>query len=228
MRPITHLFEVCILLLTMSFLFTLFGVIGYRPKQVCEDLEIVEPSGEIVLLIPTVTPTEVPEDEEPDEIVVPEALEVNQEFRRRIGEVELPATRLVFHNEYRIFLTAYCAEECGWNYYTSSGTYCHRANEVYRYEEPTTCAIDLRYFRYGTMFYVPSEDRIYIAEDTGPGVVGMWIDTYQDDMDDVVYYNTRYETVYTVSLEEYTVLSSNYDINKYIFEKFISKSIFSK
>ena len=88
MRPITHLFEVCILLLTMSLLFTLFGVIGYRPKQVCEDLEIVETSGEIVLLIPTVMPTEVPEEEEAQICFLYRRPTEPARCRRRTGQSE--------------------------------------------------------------------------------------------------------------------------------------------
>ena len=117
--------------------------------------------------------------------------------------VTLICKRLVLYDEYKMFITAYCAEECGWSYSTSSGAICHRSSWENRYE-PTTCAIDRSYFSYGTLFYIPSEDRIYVAEDTGPGVRGYWIDTYQDDMSDVTGYNTRYEYCYTCDIEEYS------------------------
>ena len=111
---------------------------------------------------------------------------------------------VVLYDSYYCFITAYCAEECGWSYMTSSGAECHRSDWSHRYDEPTTCAIDRNYFSYGTMFYVPSEDRVYIAEDTG-AFRGLWLDLYQDDMSDVIGYNTRYETVYTCDYEYRTV-----------------------
>lgn len=145
------------------------------------------------------------------ERIVPQAVTEHHELKRRMGEVQLVCTRLVLGNSYRMFITAYCAEECGWNYSTSSGATCHRSSWVNRYE-PTTVAIDRSYFKYGDMFYIPSEDRVYIAEDTGPGVRGLWLDTYQDDMSDVTGYNTRYETVYLCEVEYYTVNASYYDV----------------
>ena len=212
------LFDTCVLLIALSLIFSLFGVLAIDPIPTVEEPE--PQVEEIIVEAPRATPTPTPTPEiEVSEPVVPEALLVIQEINRQMGQVTMTCSRLVFGNEYRVFLTAYCAEECGWNYSTSSGTICHRSNWVYRNYEPTTCAIDLRYFRYGTLFYVPSEDRVYIAEDTGPGVVGMWIDTYQEDMSDVYGYNTRYETVYTVDIEYYEVQMSNYDVRFYIYEQ---------
>lgn len=135
--------------------------------------------------------------------------------------IYLKAKRVILYDEYKMFITAYCAEECGWSYSTSSGEICHRSSETDRYE-PTTCAIDRSYFSYGTLFYVPSEDRVYVAEDTGPGVRGYWIDTYQDDMSDVTGYNTRYEICYTCEVEEYSYLLLNQvtmrDVMRYVNE----------
>lgn len=189
-------FDTCILLIALALTFLLFGTIAYRPKPVVYD---GFSSRDMYVELPDLVR------EEP-EIVEPEVFEVFRDFRRRIASMPRYVTlkRIVLYDSYRCFITAYCAEECGWSYSTSSGETCHRSSEDNRYE-PTTCAIDLRYFRYGTMFYVPSEDRVYIAEDTGPGVQGLWIDTYQDDMSDVYGYNTRYETVYTCEIEYYTV-----------------------
>ena len=141
---------------------------------------------------------------------IPKSFETAREIRRKIDEVPILRTELILSNEYRVFLTAYCAEECGWSYATSSGAECHRSSDSDRYE-PTTCAVDLRYFSYGELFYVPSEDRVYIAEDTG-AFYGMWLDLYQSDMADVRYFNTRYETVYTCELRQYEVPISVYDV----------------
>lgn len=188
-----NLFDKCILLMVGSLVFLLFGVLSYEPKPIIYDGFRAK---DMYVELPDLVR------EEP-KVTEPECLEVWREFNRKIAQVPITITypKLVLGNEYRVFLTAYCAEECGWNYSTSSGAECHRSSEDNRYE-PTTCAIDLHYFRYGTMFYVPSEDRVYIAEDTGPGVQGLWIDTYQDDMSDVYSYNTRYENVYICWFEE--------------------------
>lgn len=189
-------FDTCILLIALALTFLLFGIVCYKSKPVVYD---AFSSRDMYV--------ELPKNwrEEPDvKIVEPEVFETFRDFRRRIASMPRYVTlkRIVLNDSYRCFITAYCAEECGWSYSTSSGETCHRSSEDNRYE-PTTCAIDLRYFRYGTMFYVPSEDRVYIAEDTGPGVQGLWIDTYQDDMSDVYGYNTRYETVYICDFEDY-------------------------
>jgi len=209
-------FDTCVLLIALALLCLIFGVISYIPEPIvytdfsAKDM-IVPIPDEVTIYRPAPTP----------EPTIPESIEVNLELRRKMGEIPLTCSRLVFYNEYRMFLTGYCAEECGWNYWTSNGTYCHRANWAYRNSEPTTCAIDRSYFSYGTMFYVPSEDRVYIAEDTGPGVRGMWIDTYQNDMEDVYSYNTRYETVWTVDIEYYTVQASNYDVRLLLDDQFL-------
>lgn len=188
------IFDQCILLIALALLFILFAIMNYEPKPIIYD---GFSSRDMYC--------ELPKNwrEEPEE-VEPEIFEIHREFNRKLASVPITITypKIVLDNEYRVFLTAYCAEECGWNYSTSSGEICHRSSDPY---EPTTCAIDLRYFSYGTLFYVPSEDRLYIAEDTGSGVKGLWIDTYQDDMSDVHSYDTRYEAVYTAHIEYYEV-----------------------
>ena len=188
-----YIFDKCILLIALSLIFLLFGVLSYKPKPIIYDgfssrdfyVELPEPELIVELEI---------------ELKEPEVFEVYRKLNKTIASVPITVTyeRLVLGNEYRVFLTAYCAEECGWNYSTSSGEICHREDDNY---VPSTCAIDLNYFKYGTMLYVPSEDRVYIAEDTG-AFRGMWIDTYQNSMSDVYSYNTRYETVYICWFEE--------------------------
>lgn len=140
-----------------------------------------------------------------EELPKPTNLIPAYELQHQIDLVPITITypRVVLYDSYKMFITAYCAEECGWSYMTSSGAECHRASWEHRYDEPTTCAIDLNYFSYGTMFYVPSEDRVYIAEDTG-AFSGYWIDLYQDDMSDVIGYSTRYEVCFICEVEEYT------------------------
>lgn len=193
-----QLVDKCILLIAASLVCLQFGILCYEPKT---QFSFDNPPG----FTTKDMYVELPEIER--DPVIPESNPVFEELRElniKIAEmpITITRTRMVLYDAHTVFLTAYCAEECGWNYSTSSGEICHRSSEDNHYE-PTTCAIDLRYFRYGTMFYVPSEDRVYIAEDTGPGVQGLWIDTYQDDMSDVYGYNTRYETVYICDFEDY-------------------------
>ena len=191
------IFDKCILLLAGALICFLFGVLCYRPKPESKIVSsAIFSSRDIYVEFPDiyVEPT-TPEE--------PEVFSELRKLNRTIAAfpITVTRTRLILKDGHTVFLTAYCAEECGWSYATSSGATCHRSSDDDRYE-PTTCAVDLRYFGYDTMFYVPSEDRVYIAEDTG-AFRGMWIDTYQDSMSDVYGYNTRYETIYTCEFEDY-------------------------
>ena len=119
------------------------------------------------------------------------------------------------------FITAYCAEECGWNYGTSSGAICHYEDDPY---EPSTAAIDRRIHQYGDLFMI--DGKVYIAEDTG-AFSGLWIDCYVETMDEVRSWNTRYETVYSVSYEEKYLSSRerkiiNECVRNYLFNRCIS------
>lgn len=143
------------------------------------------------------------------EIVYPEVLDGYYDLKQEMGSITFPKKRIVLEDSHRMFITAYCSAECGGSTMTSSGATVHRSSDPY---EPTTCAIDRRYFRYGDLFYVPSEDRVYVAEDTGSAVKGMHIDLFQTSMGAVSGYNTRYETVYECRIETYEVPSSHYRI----------------
>lgn len=207
-------FDICAVLLGLALLFLLLGVVGYRPKSVVYDGFRAQ---DMIAPIPEVQKIK----EVPIEVVIPEAVEVHRDILRRVGAVPLTCTRIIPVNEYKVFLTAYCSEECGFNGYnypvghiTATGTICHRSTEFMRYE-PSTCGVDPRYFAYGTLFYIPSEDRVYVAEDTGY-ISGAWIDTYQTSMEEMYAYDVRYEYIWTVELEYYEVLASNYDVLRYI------------
>lgn len=91
------------------------------------------------------------------------------------------------------YITAYCAEECGWSYSTSSGATCHYSDD---WDTPTTCAIDRKYFNYGDLFYI--DGKIYVAEDTGSAVKGMHFDLYRESMDEVRNFGSHYTEVYSV------------------------------
>lgn len=153
---------------------------------------------------------ELPEISYPEvEIAYPEVLDGYYDLKQELGSITFPKKRIVLEDSHRMFITAYCSAECGGSTMTSSGATVHRSSDPY---EPTTCAIDRRYFRYGDLFYVPSEDRVYVAEDTGSAVKGMHIDLFQTSMGAVSGYNTRYETVYECRIETYEVPSSHYRI----------------
>ena len=94
------------------------------------------------------------------------------------------------------FITAYCPEECEWSWSTSSGATCHYSDDPM---EPTTCAIDRNYHGYGELLMI--DGKLYITEDTGPGVRGRWIDCFVETMDEVRYFDTRWTSVYAAWYE---------------------------
>ena len=104
------------------------------------------------------------------------------------------------------FITAYCPYECGGSWSTASGTTCHRATWNYRYTEPTTVAIDRSIHSFGDELYIAEFDRVFVAEDTGPGVQGYWIDIFYEDYDDVLNFPTGWYPVYSVSWVEKTAI----------------------
>jgi 3D (Asp-Asp-Asp) domain-containing protein len=97
------------------------------------------------------------------------------------------------------FITAYCPEECGWSWETSSGATCHYSDD---WATPTTCAIDRNYHGYWETLQVGDPDdpnkKIYMTEDTGPGVRGRWVDCFVETMDEVQSWPTRWDSVYAV------------------------------
>ena len=164
--------------------------------------------------IPDIPPFPAPEP------VYPEVIDDIHDIRQLMGELSYQRRRIVLGDSHRMFITAYCSAECGGSTMTSSGATVHREDDPY---EPTTCAIDRRYFSYGDLFYIPSEDRIYVAEDTGSGVKGMWLDEFHLTMGDVNRYNTRYETVYECEIVYDDILLSNFDIREEINYYYFSK-----
>lgn len=117
---------------------------------------------------------------------------------------------VIMHTEYigTYYLTAYCPWECGYNgenypagWRTASGEICHRADWDDRLWEPTTCAIDRSIHSFGDMFYIEEFDRVFVAEDTGPGVNGRHLDLFYEDYDDMASFPTGYYDVYSVWYE---------------------------
>ncbi len=115
----------------------------------------------------------------------------------------------------RYFITAYCPEECGWSWTTSTGTTCHWSSD---WSEPTTCAIDTSVRKYGEYIMVgypsSSNKKIYHCEDCGPGVRGNWVDCFVETMDEVRAWNTRYDNVYLVRFKTATLEGSLYEIDR--------------
>lgn len=94
------------------------------------------------------------------------------------------------------YITAYCdCSKCCWpsTGYTASGVKTHYSED---WKEATTCAIDPRYFKFGTEFMI--DGKIYIAEDTGSAVRGRHWDLYQPSHDRVASYDSHYGSVYLV------------------------------
>ena len=124
------------------------------------------------------------------------------------GEV---TTYIIMHKDYigTYFITAYCPSECGYNgenypagWTTASGEIWHRSDWEDRLWSPTTCAVDRSIHSFGDMFYIEEFDRVFIAEDTGPGVNGRHLDLFYEEYDDVISFPTGYYAVYSVWYEE--------------------------
>lgn len=118
-----------------------------------------------------------------------------------LNNITMPVyeTITVIETEYigEYFVTAYTAEECGWNYGTASG------EEVEWHEEwyiPSTAAIDPRYHSFGEHLMI--EGKIYRCADTGGAVKGRWVDCYVPDMQSVRSWETGYKSVYSVNFTE--------------------------
>ena len=133
----------------------------------------------------------------------------------------LEYTYYTLEKEYagRHYITAYCPWECGYNgnnypagWRTSSGEICHYSDDPL---VPTTCAIDRSYHSYGE--YLMIDGKIYVTEDTGPGVRGMWVDIFVESMDEVHSFGSHYTDVYYVDFVEHT--STKRYVN-YVLEEF--------
>lgn len=148
---------------------------------------------------------EEPEEEpEPTEAVDLKALDGFYDLRNVYQNVEVTYLTMQFEYLGRYFITAYCPEECGWSWQTSSGATCHYSENRF---EPTTAAIDIRFHGYNEILLVGDpedpESKVYITEDTGPGVQGAWIDCFVETMDEVRNWETRYEKVFKVTYQEH-------------------------
>jgi len=141
-------------------------------------------------------------------------------FVSALDSVTIPTTSMELTSLGSYWVTNYCPAECGGSWATSSGATCHRASYENRLTEPTTCAIDLSVNDYGDLFYIPAFDRVFIAEDTGSGVKGKWLDLFYVDYADVVSFPVGYYEVYSVEYVYGEVPANTYSILKYVNKKF--------
>lgn len=139
-------------------------------------------------------------------------LQTHNLFLEYMGDSEITITIMQMESLGWYFITAYCPSECGWNgdnypvgWTTASGEICHRADWEHRYSEPTTCAISRSVHSFGEYFYIEEFDRVFISEDTGPGVQGKHLDLFYEDYDSVLSFPTDYYEVFSVEYEEVEV-----------------------
>lgn len=97
----------------------------------------------------------------------------------------------------RYFVTAYSDEET-YSRATASGVEVHYSEDPF---EPTTCAIDRNFHRFGDLLMV--DGKVYVAEDTGSGVKGLWIDCFVETMEEVREWDTGYKSAYAVNYEKH-------------------------
>ena len=154
------------------------------------------------------------------------------QYKTQILSEEYNDTYIIIHKESLgyYYLTAYCPHECGYIEYsdgtdnfpagwrTASGEICHRADWENRLWEPTTCAISRSYHSFGDLFYIEEFDRVFVAEDTGPGVQGKHLDLFYETYEEMSAFPTGYYEVYSVWYEEVDYIPNGENILECIFE----------
>lgn len=184
-----------IILLSMAFLFSYFGIIAYRDD----------------------TPRSPRENHDKTEIIPPPEKYVYPEYNRTVaffnnwlepnilGNLQITYEYTRHQSLGYYYITAYCPAECGYNgsnyptgWRTASGTICHRADYENRLTEPTTCAISRSVHSFGDLFYLPDFDRVFIAEDTGGAVKGKHLDLFYFEYYDVQTFPTGWYETFTV------------------------------
>ena len=121
---------------------------------------------------------------------------IGEALQLRNGYNGIEVTYTVILTEYlgHYFITAYSDEETN-SRATASGIEVHYSEDNF---EPTTCAIDRNYHRFGELFMI--DGHVYIAEDTG-AFRGLWIDCFVETMEEVRAWDTGYKSVYSVEYE---------------------------
>lgn len=130
------------------------------------------------------------------------ALVQEMELRNEWNSLNIHYTTIETSYIGRYFVTAYSDEET-YSRATASGIEVHYSDDPY---EPTTAAIDPRYHRFGELLMI--DGKIYVCEDTGANVKGLWVDCFVETMEEVWSWDTGYKSVYSVEYVE-NYLSSN-------------------
>lgn len=130
------------------------------------------------------------------------ALVQEMELRNEWNSLNIHYTTVETSYIGRYFVTAYSDEET-YSRATASGIEVHYSDDPY---EPTTAAIDPRYHRFGELLMI--DGKIYVCEDTGANVKGLWVDCFVETMEEVWSWDTGYKSVYSVEYVE-NYLSSN-------------------
>lgn len=179
---------------------SLYSALLLIPEMVANHHPEVEPftAEDLIrpLPTPTTTPTPTPK---PDNEMLQRWSEFNNLFYGFDYDYEIIVTEYLCEG----YITAYCdCSKCCWpsTGYTASGVKTHYSED---WKEATTCAIDPRYFKFGTEFMI--DGKIYIAEDTGSAVKGRHWDLYQPSHDRVASYDSHYSSVYLVHRYTHTV-----------------------
>ena len=149
---------------------------------------------------------------------------VNEIYSYYLDDVTISAIYMEFEYIGDYYITAYCPEECGYRVYsdgsdnyptgwiTATGTTCHREEEWWN---PSTCGINTSINDYGDLFLI--DGKVFVAEDTGPGAVGHWIDTFMPDYESMSNFGSHWTEVYSVEyVETESVIGWHFDINDYI------------
>lgn len=187
----TEMNEKCVwtidVLLAIASTLTIYGLLYY----VTEDRRI-----EMSKTVETEYITRPIPEESVYEPIELEAVNKYYELKNAWQDVEITYQTIELHYLGKYFVTAYCPEECGGSWQTSSGATCHYSadNRV-----PTTCAIDRNFHGFGEFLLV--NGKLYVTEDTGPGVKGAWVDCFVETMDEVRAWDTGYKSVYSVSYQ---------------------------
>lgn len=150
---------------------------------------------------------------------------VSEEIYSKMEQIQLEATDIKYESLGYYYITAYCdCEKCCYpsTGMTASGTYTHYASWNNRLTEPTTCAIDRKLHRFGENIYIPSQDRIYVTEDTGSAVRGRHIDIYFPDHSYVRSYGSHWEEVYKVTYSSHLECALDYDVRRIYFDNLLN------
>ena len=183
--------------------------VDVQEVEYCSSLSIA-----ILTSTPSPTPTPIPN---------PMIEYYQDNFKTSLDSVSISAVYMEFEYIGDYYITAYCPEECGYRVYsdgtdnfpngwvTSTGTIAHREEEWWN---PSTCGINTSINSYGDIFLI--DGKVFIAEDTGPGAVGHWIDTFMPDYESMASFGSHWTEVYSVSYSETEPVTRwHFDINSF-------------